>query len=382
MKESVISIRNAVIGSLYRAVLKPGFFHLDPEFVHDRMTHAGRVLGSTAPTRAITRGMFGYRHPMLRQSVAGIDFVNPVGLAAGFDKEGRLVNILPNVGFGFMEIGSVTGRPCPGNAKPRLWRLPKSRSLVVHYGLKSDGAEVVSARLRNVQPRFPLGMSIAKANLAACDDLTAGVADYVQAATKLTPLAAYVTVNISCPNTSGGEPFVRPENLEILLQALDPIVRGRPTFIKLPAYLTAEDIRNILAVARRHQITGFVCTNLTKDRNNPAIRDAYVPPRGGLSGKVVEQLANDTLAEVARQSQGQFVLIGVGGIFSAADAYKKIRLGASLVQLITGMIYRGPQLISEINSGLVQQLRRDGFKNISEAVGADLKKQPSMAGRG
>jgi len=368
-------VRNAIWSFGYQQFFKRIAFRLDPEHVHDMMTARGRLLGAHRLTRAVTRSMFGFAHPMLEQTVAGIQFKNPIGLSAGFDKEGLLTKIIPEVGFGFMEVGSVTGIPCPGNPKPRLWRLKKSRSIAVFYGLKNDGSTVIAERLRQAPSRFPIGISIAKANVPTTDSIEAGIADYVMAARALVDLGTYITINISCPNTSGGEPFVEAENLERLLTALDPILTAKPTFIKLPADIELHEIDEIIAVADKHHVTGFICTNLTKSRQNPKIIDQEVPAKGGLSGKVVEERSNNILRYVRQRVGNRYVLIGVGGVFTAADAYKKIRLGASLIQLITGMIYEGPQVISQINLGLVQLLKRDGYTNISQAVGVDVDKK-------
>lgn len=368
-------VRNAVLGAVYRAVLKPIFFRYDPEQVHDRMTRVGALLGRSAFGRAATRALFSFSHPSLDQTVAGLRFANPVGLAAGFDKDALLTDILPEVGFGFAEVGSVTGEPCAGNSGQRLWRLPKSRSLVVYYGLKNRGCEEVSSRLRGRTFRFPLGVSVAKTNSPDTVGEAAGISDYLK--TYRTFLEAkvgdYVTVNISCPNAYGGEPFTEPGKLGRLLAALSAVPKRVPVFLKLPAELPKEQTDEIVEISGRYGVDGFVCTNLAKSRQNGNIKEADVPKVGGLSGKVVENLSNDLLSYLYPKVRGRFVLVGVGGIFSAEDAYKKIRRGASLVQLITGMIYRGPQLISEINVGLAELLRRDGFGNISEAIGADYR---------
>lgn len=363
--------RNRLLSFGYRHVLKPILFRSDAERVHDRLTGVGRWLGRHAAARTVTRAAFGFTHPSLAQTIAGIRFANPVGLSAGFDKEGLLTQIMPSVGYGFMEVGSVTGTPCPGNPKPRLWRLKKSRSLVVYFGLKSQGSAVVAARLRPQRYGFPVGISIAKANLPATDSIDAGIEDYLKAAEDLAGIGDYLTINISCPNTSGGEPFVSAENLDRLLAAVVPVIQ-KPIFIKLPADIETARVDAIISVADKHHITGFICTNLTKDRRNPHILDVNVPTHGGISGKVVEEQSNRILRHV-RQSVGRrYVLMGVGGVFTAEDAYRKIRLGASLVQLITGMVFLGPSAVSDINLGLVRLLSRDGFRSVGEAVGADI----------
>lgn len=378
-----IPVRNAKVGFLYRRLLKPIFFRQDPETTHDRMTRFGQLLGRSPVTRGLTRAVFSYRHPMLQQEIAGLTFPAPVGLAAGFDKEGKLIKILPAVGFGFMEIGSITGQPSPGNIKPRLWRLPKSRALVVHYGLNSTGAAAVAKRLVGTATTIPLGVSIAKANIPAMDDLEAGIADYRLAAEQLQSIGDYLTINISCPNTTGGEPFLQPENFRRLLEALTPYRSRRPTFVKMPADIDNERLDRIVDFGLEYHLAGFICTNLSKRRDQPGILDADIPARGGISGKVVERRANEVLARVYQRCRGralptgrQATVIGVGGIFSAEDAYKKIRLGASLLQMITGMIYQGPQVISGIHYGLVRLLLRDGYTHINQAIGVDVKPSP------
>lgn len=370
--EKIVTIRNRLLSVGYRFLLKPAFFRVDPEQIHDRFVQLGQWLGSHSFTRRLTAKTFGFHKTVLGQTVAGMSFSNPIGLSAGFDKEGVLTDIMPLVGFGFMEVGSVTGLPCPGNRKPRLWRLPKSRSLVVYYGLKSQGSKVVASRLRDKQFSFPVGVSIAKANLPSTDNIQDGINDYLKAVRDFSRIGHYFAINISCPNTSGGEPFVQPQNLEKLLSVLNPLLSTKPSFIKLPADIEPKAVQDIIDVAKHYSITGFICTNLTKQRNNPKILDENVPPQGGLSGKVVEERSNTILKFIRQKNGNRFILIGSGGVFSAEDAYRKIKLGASLVEMITGMVFKGPQVISEINLGLTRLLAKDGFHAVSQAVGADV----------
>lgn len=367
----MIAGRDAVLGGVYRWLVRPLLFRFDAEAVHERVSALGAVLGRSTVTRGLTRAMFGYDHPSLQTTVAGIALTNPIGLSAGFDKEGKLLDILPDVGFGFVEIGSVTGTPSPGNPKPRLWRLPQSQSLVVNYGLNSSGSAAVAERLAGRRGRTPLAVSIAKANIPACDGVAEGIADFVTAGRNLCGVGDIRVINISCPNTTDGGPFTDPTNLDRLLFALDPLLNDLPVFIKLPVDLPLGQLDELLAAAQAHRVTGFICANLSKDRRRTVIRESAVPLRGGLSGKPIEQLANNVLAHVYRRTGGRRPLIGVGGVFTADDAYRKIRLGASLVGLITGMIFRGPSVVSEIKRGLVALLERDGLTSIGQAVGID-----------
>lgn len=368
---TVTTYRNKVLHGLYKQVLKPVFFKRDPEVVHDKMVRAGKVLGRHSATRWITKQFFGYSNPILAQEVLGVHFKNPIGLSAGFDKNAELVDILPSVGFGFAEVGSITGEICEGNAKPRLWRLPKSHGLVVYYGLKNDGCEVIAERLSGKKYQIPIGVSVAMTNCEATADIDVGIKDFAKAFTIMERHGSYITINISCPNTVSGQPFIDPGNLEKLLATLDAIPTEKPIFIKLSPDLTEINLDAILAVSRAHRVHGIICANLTKKRDNPQLFDATIPEKGGISGAVVQDMADQMLSYIYKKEGARFVLVGCGGVFTAEDAYKKIRLGASLIQMITGMIFEGPQVISEINRGLVTLLTRDGFTNIRDAVGVD-----------
>lgn len=358
------ALRPRILGGLYKHIAKPIFFRQDPELVHDRMTRLGQGLGSNLLTQTLTRTTLSYKHPMLEQDIAGIHFANPIGLAAGFDKNAQLTQILPSVGFGFEEIGSVTGEPCDGNPKPRLWRHPETKSLRVYYGLKNDGAEAIAKRLSKKSLSIPIGTSVAKTNCREVVDLETGIKDYVKAYKAFRNIGAYTTINISCPNTFGGEPFTDPKKLRALLGAIDDVRDAKPIFIKFSPNSSLKEIDALVAVASEHNITGFISTNLLKNHG--------LGP-GGMSGKMVQKESDQQLRHLATTYGGQFIYIGCGGVSSAKDAYAKIRSGASLIQLIAGMIYEGPQLIGQINRDLVGLLKRDGYSSITKAIGADLK---------
>jgi dihydroorotate dehydrogenase len=356
-----------IIGFLYRKALKPVLFLFDAEKIHDLFVRVGGFLGKYKITRWKTRWLFAYQNPRLEQTVLDIKFANPVGLSAGFDKDAKLTDIMPEVGFGFEEVGSITGEPCEGNPKPRLWRLPKLKSLVVHYGLKNEGCEAIAARLAGEKSRIPIGINVAKTNNVECADTEKGIADYAKAfaAFAYEGIGDYFTVNISCPNTYGGEPFTDPTRLDALLTRLDAIPTAKPIFLKLSPDVIGEKLDALIDVCSRHRVHGFVCTNLTKEK--PVETDIRL--KGGLSGMLVQRLSDDQISYIYKKCGKKFVIIGVGGIFSAEDAFRKIQLGATLVELVTGMIYQGPQLVGEINRGLVKLMDKNGFKNISDAVG-------------
>lgn len=361
-----------IIGFLYRNALKPILFLFDAEKVHDRFVKIGSFLGRHRTTRIATRWLFAYKDARLEQTVLGMKFANPVGLSAGFDKDARAVDIMPEVGFGFVEVGSVTGESCEGNPKPRLWRLPKLKSLVVHYGLKNDGCEKISERLRGRKFVIPVGVNMAKTNNMACADTEAGIADYAKAFSAFAEkgIGDYFTVNISCPNAYGGEPFVDPERLDRLMTRIDSIPTQKPVFLKLSPDIVGEKLDAILEVCAKHRVHGFVCTNLTKEKKD----ENDIRMKGGLSGMLVQKLSDEQISYIYKKTRGKYVIIGVGGIFTADDAFRKIQLGATLVELITGMIYQGPQIIGQINRGLVRLMNKKGYKNISEVVGMDHRK--------
>jgi dihydroorotate dehydrogenase len=356
-----------IIGFLYRNILKPILFRFDAEKVHDAFTAIGAFLGRYRITRWKTRWLFAYKNPRLEQTVLGIRFANPMGLAAGFDKDAKLTDIMPCVGFGFEEVGSITGGPCEGNPKPRLWRLPKLKSLVVHYGLKNEGCEDVASRLAGKKFMIPVGISVAKTNNAECADMEKGIADYAKAfvAFAYEGIGDYFTVNISCPNAYGGEPFTDSSRLDKLLTRLDAIPTEKPVFLKLSPDIFGEKLDALIEVCGRHRVHGFICTNLTKEKKE----EHDIRLKGGLSGMMVQRLSDEQISYIYKKTRGRYVIIGLGGIFSAEDALRKIQLGASLVQLITGMIFEGPQIVGEINRGLVKLLDKNGLKNISEAIG-------------
>lgn len=375
MKDCLIKARNYAIKIIYKWVLKPVFFQIDPEIIHDYAVSIGKFLGKFYITKKITGFFFRYSNPILEQKILGITFKNPVGLAAGFDKNAMITEILPEVGFGFEEIGSITGEPCQGNKKPRLWRLKKSKALVVYYGLKNDGCEIISKRLKNKNFNIPIFTSIAKTNSKETAETEKAIEDYFKAYKALLDIGNCIVINISCPNAFGGLPFTDREKLNALLEKIASIPKIKPIFIKMAPDLKREEIDEIISLSQKFNIDGFVCTNLTKDRDNPKIKakikDKLTTEKGGISGKVIEDLSDEMIRYIYNKTAGKFVIIGVGGIFSAEDAYKKIKAGASLLQLITGMIYEGPQIISEINLGLVKLLKKDDYKNISEATGKE-----------
>ncbi len=360
-------------GSLYENFLRPVLFLFEPERVHDFFIAFGEFLGKLALVRFIFQRFFYFEDPSLKVKVRGLDFKNPLGLAAGFDKDARLTKLLPTLGFGFMEVGSVTRHPYAGNPGRRLLRLPEDKSLIVYYGLKSRGAEVLRNKIKKLNLTWPVGLNIAKTNRA---DIVGekSVEDYVATYKMLAPYFSYVTINVSCPNVQDGCFFQEPHLLDQLLMALGREEKKSPIFLKISCDLSFEKIDEILAVVKKYSfVDGFVVANLSKRRDilklNSSVERLDLLPQGGISGAPVKELSTKLISYIYKKTGGAYTIIGLGGIFTAEDAYEKFLAGASLVQIATGLIYGGPFVVKKIKRGLVELLACDGYKNISEAVG-------------
>ncbi len=377
----IIAVRNLTLRILFR-VLRPMIFLMDPEQAHYSMKRIGVFLGSNPITKAFTSLLFDYGHKSLNIEVDGIKYRNPIGLSAGFDKDGELTKIYPNLGFGLAELGSITGEICPGNPGKRLFRMVKSKSIVVWYGLNNMGAEKLSSRLAGQKfGRLRVGINAALSNMSSEFDLDSSIADYLKTMTLFKDIGDYYTVNISCPNTQEGEPFVDKDKLDALLTAINKHIRpitAKPIYVKLAADMSVEEINTIVDACVEHNMEGVVCTNLAKPKYNTEHRPEEYPTtkgllpagKGAMSGLPLQRISTNVVRHVYRRTRGKLTIIGVGGIFNAKDAYEKITSGASLCHMITTMIFDGPQNINEINRGLVKLLKADGFNTIAEAVGS------------
>lgn len=359
----LIDVRNKLNSFLYSSILKPVFFMIDPELMHKFFIQVGRSLGSNPVSKAAVSAAYNYQDRRLEQTLGGMKFRNPVGLAAGFDKNAECISVMEDVGFGFVEVGSVTAKSCKGNNGVRLKRLINHNSLWVHLGLNNKGADEVAKKLRKGKFKIPVAVSIAKTNSPETTSAEPGMKDYLYSVRKFENKANYIVLNISCPNSYGGLSFSEPPLFEMLMKEIKKMKIRTPIFIKMSPDLSRKNIDKIVSLSEKYGVMGFICSNLTKKHNLG---------KGGLSGKIVEKRSEEMLSHIYKKTKGKFILIGVGGIFSAEDAYRKIKLGANLVQLITGMIYRGPSIIGEINYDLLKLLEKDGYKNVSEAVGKGL----------
>jgi len=343
---------------VYKSLIKPLLFKLDAERAHhlvfDNLKRAARLPGASAALR----GLYDYQHPGLAREVFGLKFANPVGLAAGLDKNAVFTDELATLGFGFVEIGTVTPRPQPGNPQPRLFRLPADEALINRMGFNNDGAAVVAARLRQRRNRqLIIGGNIGKnkdtPNERAGDD-------YVAAFEALAEVVDYFVVNVSSPNTPGLRELQDKAPLIKLLQQVQERnlarLTPRPLLLKIAPDLTDAQLDDILEIARETHLSGLVATNTTIARpgslRTPAATVAS-HGAGGLSGRPLRERATEVIRYLHQRSQGQLPIIGAGGIHSAHDAQEKLAAGAVLVQLYTGFVYEGPGLVRQINESLL-----------------------------
>lgn len=362
---------------MYR-LLRPFLHRLDPETAHALSLLVARA---SRPGAKALRARFGVQDARLEQQLWGLSFKNPVGLAGGADKNGVAVPFWWGIGMGFAEIGSVTHRPSEGNPRPRSFRLPEDEALINRMGLPNEGAANVMRRIEKAgRPEpFPIGINVAKSHDSACvgdraqDDFVAGV----QTAR---PIADFITLNVSCPNTEDGNTFEEPDALDALLSrvmaARNGASRPTPVLVKLspPQSETIDDgrLREITSTCLSHNVDGLVACNTAVDRvnlkTNAKRLDAIGP--GGLSGKPLAQRAEEMVRRLYRLTEGALPIIGVGGIDSAEAAWQRIRAGASLLQLYTGLVYHGPGLVREINRGLVRKMDEADVASLQYVVGS------------
>ena len=331
---------------------------LDPERAHGLALSALRMgFGpSTGP----------FTSQRLATSLAGLPLSNPIGLAAGFDKNATAVAPLMRAGFGFLEVGAATPRPQPGNPKPRMFRLSEDRAVINRFGFNNDGMQAIDARLAAVSRDIPVGL-----NLGANKDSEDRAADFAAVLTQCGPHVDFATINVSSPNTERLRDLQGKEALAALLETVTAARTANgltlPLFLKIAPDLSEAEIADVVAVVRSTSINGIIATNTTLARDGLA--SSHAPEKGGLSGAPVFERSTRVLARLSALTEGQIPLIGVGGVSSAEQAYAKILAGASAVQLYTALGYAGLALVDEITRGLDHLLERDGFATVADAVG-------------
>ncbi len=378
------------MSKIYQNILRPILFRFSTETAHDIGMHAlntglGSEFAQNAAQKRFAVNSFGVLDRF------GMKFSNPLGMAAGFDKNGLVVNQLAALGFGFVEVGTVTFEPQDGNQKPRLFRLPEDKALINRLGFNNDGTRAVVERLRRLAPKCVLGVNIGKNKDVSNDD---AIDNYLKSFDLAFEVADYIAVNVSSPNTPDLRELQQAENLEKLLRVLqerneelhlkaqggrrtrDSGHDGKPLLVKIAPDLDETEIEAIVDISMRLGISGIIATNTTIKREGLKTNRDFVTEigAGGLSGKPLTERSNEVIRTIYRSSKGKLPIIGVGGVFSAEHAFEKIASGACLVQAYTGFVYHGFSFARSVNLGLAKIIKERGFEKLDDAIGSGVKK--------
>ncbi|MEX0770224.1 MAG: quinone-dependent dihydroorotate dehydrogenase [Balneolaceae bacterium] len=352
---------------MYKSIVRPVLFRFNSDFIHESTIDWASKISDSVVLRQLLRKVYGFQSPKLKQKFLGLTFRNPVGLAAGFDKNGTMIPVMEDLGFGFVEVGSITSEASAGNPKPRTFRLPDDLSLINRMGLNNDGAATVTKRLNKVQHSIPVGVNIAKTHNPEIEGDKA-LEDYFNSFQLAKSVADYITLNISCPNTKDGKTFENPSTLDKLLKKLQigSDATNPPVLIKFSVDVDKSQLHELIEVARMHSISGYIATNTSTHRpgltTSSKTLDQIGP--GGLSGKGIRTRSNEIIRSIYEKTRGEKLIIGVGGVFDVEDVLEKIKAGADLVQVYTGLIYEGPALVRRINRDLIRYLNKNNLKRI------------------
>lgn len=343
---------------MYKPLIRPLLFQFDPEQVHD-LSYSGIKTAFRIPfAEQVSKKLYQVHHPKLQREVFGLKFPNPVGLAAGFDKDARLVDEFENFGFGFLEIGTLTPMPQPGNDKPRLFRLPQDQAIINRMGFNNRGVEVAALRLKHRKGNIIIGGNIGKNKVTPNEQ---ALKDYLYCFNALYEVVDYFVVNVSSPNTPDLRALQDKEPLQHLLTELQSLniskPKPKPLLLKIAPDLNQEQLNDIIEIATETRLSGIIATNTTISRENLSTNAAMVSAMGagGLSGKPLTKRSTEVIRYLRQHLPESVRIIGVGGIMTASDALEKLDAGADLIQLYTGFIYEGPGLVRKINEALIKR---------------------------
>ncbi len=343
---------------MYKSILKPIFFLFNPETAHKIVVTTIKTTWKIPFVKQIARKMCRVEDPRLEKKLFGLHFPNPVGMAAGFDKEGKLYNELSDLGFGFVEIGTFTPKGQSGNPKPRLFRIPKDEGLINRMGFNNSGVEEAVKRLKKNKPRCIIGGNIGK-NTATPNEKA--LDDYKMAFDTLFPYVDYFVVNVSCPNVTDLCELQDKDSLNDILKAVTTLNQSKsnpkPILLKISPDLNFNQIEDTLSIVKANNVDGIIATNTSVSRANLKTDSTEIQKiaNGGLSGKPIKKRSTEIIRFISDKTNGSLPIIGVGGIFSAEDAIEKLDTGADLVQIYSGYIYEGPMLVKRINKALLQK---------------------------
>lgn len=352
---------------MYKFIARPILFRMSADTTHDATVKMASSISKKEWMRKAVGSLYSYSHPSLEQNILGLNFPNPIGLAAGFDKNATMAPVMAKMGFGFLEIGSITASPSTGNPRPRSFRLPADHSLINRLGLNNDGVQTISRRLKKLSLPIPMGINIAKTHDPNITGEKA-IKDYLYSFNILKDIADYITLNVSCPNTTEGKTFEDPESLNALLEHLEINKDASlpPVLVKFSVDLDDSQLEDLVAICEDHAIDGYVATNTSSKRENLKTSDAIVQEigRGGLSGEAIAKRSTEIIRKISKLTKGEKVIIGVGGVSSSKDAIEKLKAGADLLQMYTGLVYEGPGIVKKINRKIAQYLQERDIEHV------------------
>ncbi len=337
---------------IYNRIVRPLLFRLDAEKAHDLIFSTGMRFQQSDAFNAFIREQLAFEDASLQVKTSGLTFPNPVGLAAGFDKNAKLLPLLESTGFGFVEVGSITAQAASGNPKPRMFRLPEDKAVINRMGLNNDGAKVICERLKNRTSNIPIGVNIAKTPGTGLSG-TAAINDYVTSYKLALPVADYITLNISCPNTGDGKSFEDPDSFRALMEGIRSVESEKnvPLFIKFSADTPSEILKELIKIAESFEADGFIATNTSTSRIGLKSPESLLRQigAGGLSGHPIHQKALDKLKIIRDTCSDEKTVISAGGIMTPEQARERMHEGANLIQVYTGLVYNGPGFVGDIN---------------------------------
>ncbi|HCL57417.1 MAG TPA: hypothetical protein DHW82_10475 [Spirochaetia bacterium] len=349
---------------IYKKWIKPFLFLMDPEKAHHFTLISQNIMGKTKINKLL-KPLFHFDDPVLETVLFGLHFKNPVGLPAGCDKKGNTIQTWDTYSFGWATCGSITHLPQPGNPKPRLFRMVKDDSLQINLGLNSIGAQAMKKKIGQKKPSYPFGISIARTTDIPDEE---AVEDYMKSFQTLYSLPDYFEINISCPNIPDTEYFKRGSFLPNLFEKLkNANTQNKPLLVKIAPCLEDDELKLVLDNMREYEMHGMIISNLLKDFSGIAPKSEV--RQGGISGKLLEPYTNQMIRKVYQRTDGKLPIIGLGGIFTGKDAYEKIKLGASLLQLYSSMVLEGPGVVKRVLKELAYLVKQDGHQNFQQAIG-------------
>lgn len=357
---------------MYTTLIRPLLFQLDPETAHQLAIATVKTIGYSRPLQHLVRNFYHYGHPALTQTLWGISFPNPLGLAAGFDKNGEGVLGWAHLGFGFAEIGTVTAHPQSGNPRPRLFRLPADSAILNRMGFNNQGAVVIAERLQQYRTRgsipIPIGINLGKSRITPLPDASA---DYMHSFQLCHPLGDYFVINVSSPNTEGLRSLQAVSALTEIITTLQAVNHPpKPLLVKIAPDLSFSELEDILAVCLGLNIAGIIATNTTTDRSS-LTDHKFRHEAGGISGVPLRSRSTEIIKYIYRATQGKLPIIGVGGINSVNSAWEKLTAGASLLEIYTGLVYEGLGVVPQILKGIVQRMAEVGVAHLQMIVGTE-----------